>query len=156
MQTEPSDHPGVVAWPPAIFAVALAAGIAAHSWLQIQLFPPLPARVAGSAVVCLAIGIALWAAKVMKEAGTNIHPHLPATTVVTAGPYALSRNPMYVSLCVLYVGTTLLIDGVMPLIFLAPLILVLHFGVIKREERYLARKFGEGYLGYKARVRRWV
>jgi protein-S-isoprenylcysteine O-methyltransferase Ste14 len=63
---------------------------------------------------------------------------------------------MYVSLCVLQVGIALLINGVMPLLFVLPLILVLHFGVIKREERYLASKFGDVYLSFKARTRRWI
>jgi len=59
-------------------------------------------------------------------------------------------------LCALQVGIALLIDGLMPLILVIPLVLVLHFGVIRREEIYLASKFGEAYLSFKNRVRRWL
>jgi protein-S-isoprenylcysteine O-methyltransferase Ste14 len=56
----------------------------------------------------------------------------------------------------LQLGIALLINGMMPLVFLLPLILLLHFGVIKREERYLAVKFGDDYLSFKNRTRRWL
>lgn len=92
----------------------------------------------------------------MHAAGTNVRPDRPTTAVVSTGPYRISRNPMYVSLCALQVGIALLIDGLMPLLFLIPLALTLHFGVIRREERYLEAKFGPDYIAFKSRVRRWL
>lgn len=124
--------------------------------LPVRLLPPLPSRIAGGVIVCLAAGLALWAEKVMKAAGTTPRPDRPTTAIVFAGPYRFTRNPMYLSLCALQLGIALLIDGLMPLLFLVPLTLVLHFGVIRREERYLAAKFGEPYLSFRRRVRRWL
>ncbi len=92
----------------------------------------------------------------MERAGTNIKPSLPTTAIVAAGPYRYTRNPMYLSLCLLYLALSLLINGALPVLFIVPLALTLHFGVIKREERYLAAKFGETYLAYQRSVRRWV
>ena len=156
MRTSPKDNPGVFALPPLIFGTTVVIGGLLHLVFPVRLLPPIPARIAGTMTACLAGVLAVWAVRVMKTAGTNIRPDRPVTTIVTAGPYRFSRNPMYVSLCALQVGIALLIDGLMPLILVIPLVLVLHFGVIRREEIYLATKFGEDYLSFKNRVRRWL
>jgi len=56
---------------------------------------------------------------------------------------------------VLYLGLSLRIDTLWPLLLLVPLLVVFHFGVIQREERYLERKFGDTYRNYRLAVRRW-
>lgn len=156
MSTEAKDHPGVIAFPPLILAAHVVAGGVAYWLCPLPLLPPLPARSIGVILMVAAGAQALWAARSMKRAGTNVRPSLPTTAIVTAGPYRYTRNPMYLSLCLLYLGISLLIDGVLPVLFLVPLALTLHFGVIMREERYLAAKFGETYLAYQRRVRRWI
>ena len=62
---------------------------------------------------------------------------------------------MYVGMTLLYVGLAIGLDLIWALIFLPAILLVIRFHVIAREERYLEAKFGEEYLGYKRRVRRW-
>ena len=156
MSVEAHDHPGVIAWPPLIFAAHALAGGVAHWLWPIALLPVLPARISGAMLVVVSGAQALWASSAMKQAGTAIHPTHPTTTIVTAGPYRYTRNPMYLSLCLLHLGIGLLLNGAFPVLFLIPLALTLHFGVIRREERYLAGKFGETYLAYQRRVRRWL
>ncbi len=155
MPAEPKDHPGVIAWPPLIFAAHAMAGGVAHWLWPITLLPVLSARIIGAMLVAASGTQALWASWAMKQAGTPIHPTHPTTTIVTAGPYRYTRNPMYLSLCLLHLGIGLLLNGALPVLFLIPLALTLHFGVIRREERYLTGKFGETYLAYQRRVRRW-
>lgn len=92
----------------------------------------------------------------MESAGTNVNPSLPATTLVMTGPYAFSRNPMYVARTCLYLGLGLMVNALGILLALVPLLLVMHYGVIKREECYLEAKFGEAYRQYRSRVRRWL
>ena len=92
----------------------------------------------------------------MKAAGTNIRPSQPSLAIVTTGPFRLTRNPMYLSLCVLLLAVGLIADDAAFAILVAPLAATLHFGVILREERYLTRKFGDTYLQFKRQVRRWV
>ena len=156
MSTGAKDHAGVIAFPPLILAVYIAAGGIAH-WLgPIPVMSPWPARIIG-AVLAIAAGVqAFWASRQMHRAGTNVNPDKPTITIVATGPYGYTRNPMYLSLCLLHLGIALLINGVLPVLFVVPLVLTLHFGVIKREERYLAAKFGEPYLAYQRRVRRWL
>lgn len=156
MQTGPKDHPGVIAFPPLIFAGHTAAGAVSHWLWPVPFLPPWPARLTGLLLVIAAGSFATWAKRSMERAGTNIKPSLPTTTIVAAGPYRHTRNPMYLSLCLLHTGIALLINGLLPVLFLIPLALTLHFGVIRREERYLAAKFGETYLAYQRNVRRWI
>lgn len=156
MSSETKDIPGVIAFPPLIFAANALLGVAAHWLWPIRLFATLPARLTGAVLVGLAAALALWARSAMVRVGTNIRPDKPALALTASGPFAFTRNPMYLALCLMQLAVGLLIDGVLPLLFVAPLATVLHFGVVKREERYLAVKFGETYLAYQRRVRRWI
>ncbi len=92
----------------------------------------------------------------MKAAGTNVRPDRPALTIVRNGPYRFTRNPMYLSLCLLQLALGFVLDGWVPLLLAIPLLVTLHFGVVLREERYLEAKFGEQYLLFKREVRRWI
>ena len=150
MTTQSKDNPGVIAFPPLIFAGLVTIGAVAHFVHPVRLLPPWPARIAGAVLVCLAGAFALWAERVFHAAGTNVRPDRPTTAIVESGPFRYTRNPMYVSLCLLLIGIALLIDGWTPLLCLPPMALLLHFGVIRREEKSLAAKFGEPYLAINA------
>lgn len=105
-------------------------------------------------VVSLAIGI--WGRKTMHGAGTNISPLKPSINLVNTGPFRFSRNPLYVAMMLLYLGLTLLFNSWWGVALLIPVLVVLHIGVVRREERYLERKFGEEYLAYRSQVRRYL
>jgi protein-S-isoprenylcysteine O-methyltransferase Ste14 len=92
----------------------------------------------------------------MKTAGTNVNPAKPALTIVHGGPFRFTRNPMYLALCLLQVALGFFLNDWITLLFVVPLALFLHYGVILREERYLTAKFGEPYLELKRQVRRWL
>jgi protein-S-isoprenylcysteine O-methyltransferase Ste14 len=92
----------------------------------------------------------------MVRAGTNVLPTRPALAIVTDGPFRFTRNPLYLANAVAYLGLTLVFNTVWTLLLYVPMLLVIHWGIIRREERYLEAKFGETYLAYKARVRRWL
>ncbi|MCH7795577.1 MAG: isoprenylcysteine carboxylmethyltransferase family protein, partial [Proteobacteria bacterium] len=76
--------------------------------------------------------------------------------ILSDGLYGVSRNPIYLGLTAIYLGVGVMADAGWVAVLLGPLLLVMHFGVIAREERYLERKFGDEYLRYKASVRRWI
>jgi protein-S-isoprenylcysteine O-methyltransferase Ste14 len=63
---------------------------------------------------------------------------------------------MYVWITLLYVGVAIWVNTVWPLPFLPVILIVMHYGVIVREEAYLERTFGEEYRQYRQRVRRWL
>jgi protein-S-isoprenylcysteine O-methyltransferase Ste14 len=112
--------------------------------------------VCGVVVVILAPTLALSALVTMKKAGTNVDPGKPALTIVRGGPFRFTRNPMYLALCLLQVALGLFLNDWITLLFVVPLTVIFHYGVVLREERYLTAKFGESYLQYKREVRRWI
>jgi protein-S-isoprenylcysteine O-methyltransferase Ste14 len=152
-----SDNPGVIARPPLLYFGALVALIVLRS---VQPMPILASAsvalyagiVLGTAAICLG----LWAVMTMRSAGTNVDPHRESTTVVTAGPFRYTRNPIYVGFDLLFVGCMLALNDWWGAVLLVPLAVVMHVGVIRREERYLEQKFGGDYLRYKNDVARYV
>jgi protein-S-isoprenylcysteine O-methyltransferase Ste14 len=108
-------------------------------------------------VLIVAAGALITSAFVgFRRAGTHAEPWRPSTSIVTDGVYAFTRNPMYVGMALFYVAITLALDSVIALLFLIPLLIVIHYGVILREERYLDAKFGDPYRQYRLAVRRWI
>ena len=101
--------------------------------------------------VMIAIGSRRFAA-----AGTNIPPTLPTTALVVDGIYGRTRNPLYLGLILIYLGLGVAAGSLWAIGLVVPLLWVINVGVVKREERYLERKFGDAYRDYKARVRRWI
>ena len=153
---ETSDHPGVIAFPPLIWLVGAVLSGFAHYFFPHRLMSPEISRPIGIALAIVAPSLALWAAGVLKAAGTNVNPGRPALLIVRRGPYRFTRNPMYLAICLLQVALGFLLNDWLSLAFAIPLALVLHYGVILREERYLEAKFGDQYLVLKRDVRRWI
>ena len=111
---------------------------------------------AGAALGVLAAGLGIWAVATLRRAGTNVDPRKASTTIVTEGPFHYTRNPIYVGLAVLYLGITLALNCWWGVVLLVPTLVVMHLGVILREEHYLERKFGGDYLRYKYSVSRYL
>lgn len=80
----------------------------------------------------------------------------PVDELLTEGPFRYSRNPGYLSFAMIYAGSALLARSSWSVLLLPVVLAVVRLRVIEQEERYLEREFGEEYLVYKARVRRWV
>lgn len=156
MSEEIVDNPGVIAFPPLLFAGTLAIGLLLHFIFPVTFLPRLIAIASGVVVFVGAAVIAISAFRAMRRAQTAVDPSRPTTAIVSDGAFGFSRNPIYLSLTMLYVGIALLFNALWALLLLLPLVVVVQSGVIKREEHYLERKFGDEYLRYKASVRRWV
>ena len=111
-----------------------------------------------AAVVVLAAGliIGLLAAGLFRRAGTDVKPWRSSTALVTDGPYRWTRNPMYLGMCLVYVGLAIAADSLAALLLLIPVLIIIQTQVIAREERYLEGKFGDEFRAYTARVRRWL
>ena len=146
---------GVLAPPPLIYAVPLGVGLLLHRWHVIRLLPARFAAPVGIALLLLGL-VAIPALLAFRRVKTSPEPWKPTTAMVTTGPYRLTRNPMYLGFTLLYLGTTCWVNTVWPLILLPLVLVTMHYGVITREEAYLERLFGEEYLAYKRRVRRWL
>ena len=151
-----ADNPGVITPPPFIYAGALAAGLLANRRFRLPLLPRRLARTIGPLLILGGFAVGLLGVREMRRAGTNVEPYRPTTAIVTGGPYRFTRNPMYVGLTLMYVGISALANARLPILLLPAVQQLMRRGVIEREERYLERKFGDEYLQYKERVRRWI
>ncbi|SRR5579883_118093 len=150
------DNPGVIAFPPALYAGTLAIGLGISFVFPVSFLP----RLVSLPIAALAIIGAGWlstsAFRTMTRAQTAVDPSKPTTAIVSDGVFRFSRNPLYLSMTLLYIGISLLLNALWALLLLLPLLVMVQIGVIQREEVYLERKFGDEYLRYKAQVRRWI
>ncbi|HLX95337.1 MAG TPA: isoprenylcysteine carboxylmethyltransferase family protein [Verrucomicrobiae bacterium] len=156
MAESSTDTPGVVACPPLIFLGALGLGLLLHWWIPVHPFPAWFSRPLGAGLCLVSVTVGIWGSTIMRRAGTNVRPDRPVTALVIDGPFRFSRNPLYLSLTALYLGITLLCDALWPFTTLVPLLAVVHWRIVLREERFLEAKFGDAYRAYKIRVRRWL
>ena len=153
---EKADNPGVLAPPPLIYAVALVAGLLANRPRPTPFLPRALSKVLGWPLVVGGLVLGLWGFREMRRAGTNVDPYHPTTAIVAGGPYAFTRNPLYVGMALIYAGISARANALSAALLLPVVLHLVDRGVIKREERYLEGKFGDEYLQYKGRVRRWI
>ncbi len=156
MTNREEDRPEVVARPPLIYLAFLLMWLAMDYFRPVTVLPASVQYISGFAIIALSGVIVVSAVLQFRRASTSFSDFAPATQLVTTGPYRLSRNPSYVALSLLYVGIGVAADNLWIVAGLVPILIVMHYGVIVREEQYLERAFGEEYLQYKASVRRWV
>ena len=153
------DSSGVRFPPPLIYVVAILAGsLLQRAW-------PLSIVPLGTTFLRRSLGwlaIALWLALMVTAlrrfslADTSFKPTKPTKAIVAEGPYRFTRNPMYLGFVFMTLGIALLANWLWLLLLVPVVMVVIRRTVIDREERYLEMKFGDAYLQYKARVRRWL
>jgi protein-S-isoprenylcysteine O-methyltransferase Ste14 len=151
------DAPSFRIWPPVALGVPLALGVALTATLgdPVSVASQL-ARWAGALLVVAFVLWNGWTLQVMASHGTSILPGGPTTVLLQAGPFRLSRNPLYLGLIALDIGLSLLLPSFWAFVFVPIGVAALFWGAIRPEERYLSAKFGADYEAYRARVRRWL
>jgi protein-S-isoprenylcysteine O-methyltransferase Ste14 len=95
-------------------------------------------------------------ADLLRRSGPALIPFNPSTRIVAHGLYRFTRNPMYIGFALRTLGLAILVDSAWMLLSVPVGLVLIDRIVITREERYLERKFGDEYLNYKRRVRRWI
>lgn len=112
--------------------------------------------VAGGALFGAGLLLMAWAVLVMWRARTTVIPHRQPTALVTAGPYALSRNPIYLADAMMLTGAILWWDAVVALLLVPVFMMLISNRFIRVEEERLARAFGPAWEAWSLRVRRWL
>jgi protein-S-isoprenylcysteine O-methyltransferase Ste14 len=145
--------------PPFLYFIPFLAGGVLHHTVGGDRIPApmLPAaRLLGWILVALGVAINASAWIAFHRARTPVIPTRPTTAIVASGPYKFTRNPLYLSLAIVYLGTPLLLGYAWPYIFFPLVPFLVARLVIRREESYLERKFGAEYTRYRDSVRRWL
>jgi protein-S-isoprenylcysteine O-methyltransferase Ste14 len=156
MEPQAADNPGVVILPPRLYLGALALVLILRWFWRMPIAERSVTLWPGLVLAGLGLALGIWGRKTMTRAGTNVNPGRPTTTIVASGPFRFTRNPLYVAITAVFLGLTLAINTWWGVVALVPMLLVMHRGVVLREERYLESKFGESYRQYRARVRRYL
>ena len=156
MSNDEPDNPGIKAPPPLIYLLPLVLGSILDRKAHLPFLRSGVTRIVGWPLIGCGVLIAGWWRKTMREADAPVRTDRPVPRLTTAGPFGYSRNPAYLSLAMIYAGIAALRNALWAILFLPLVLYVIQREVIRREEQYLERTFGEEYLAYKASVRRWV
>lgn len=143
--------------PPVVFLGAALSALGLNLFWPLRI--PLDSRLAdalGYVAVAASAVLGFWGIRSMFKAGENPDPGVPTTRLVTGGPFAYSRNPIYLSFALFDIGLGLLFNNLWLFILLLPMLLYVDRLIVGREEAYLEHRLGEPYLDYKRRVRRWL
>lgn len=141
--------------PPHYFLMALVA-MFALAWPTGTALLASPWHYVGIVVLAAGVAIALAASRQFAAVGTNIVPLTRSTSLVTSGAFALTRNPMYLGMVLALIGTALLLNRPLPWLVPVGFATLLYLRFIRHEEALMAQTFGDAYLQYKQRVRRWI
>jgi protein-S-isoprenylcysteine O-methyltransferase Ste14 len=156
--SDEKDVAGVIVFPPLIPLTVVVVGVLLDWLIPLSFLAPIPFAirvVAGPVLLALGIASALTGSHAFKRIGTNVNPMQPALALAGQGIFARLRNPMYVGMGLAVLGIVIAFALEWTLFALVAGALVMHFGVVKREERYLERKFGDDYRRYKKSVPRY-
>ena len=142
--------------PPFVFLTFLLVGAILSALFPINLLTIAPRLILGVGLVAIGFYIASRAFREMTLAHTPIDPFEPTTALVTNGPYRFSRNPIYLSLSLAYLGIAVALNAAWAVVLWPIMLITLTQVIVVREEKYLEAKFGEAYTQYKSKVRRWI
>lgn len=150
------DNPGIVVPPPFLFLTALAGGVlidgnvwTAHHLLHASQWAGAPIALAGFALIGLTLAL-------FRRFRTHPEPWEPDTALIEAGPFRVSRNPMYLGMALASAGIALFFESIAGFLLIAGVVILIDRFVIAREEAYLQRRFGAEYDAYRRRARRWL
>ena len=152
------DSPGVYVPPPLVYAGLFFISLLIQHYLPLDksFFHTSAAHILGVALIICGLLVNVPALRQFAKTKNTLVTIRPATALQTTGIYARTRNPMYISLLLFYAGIALLAGNWWTLLLLPVLAAIVTYFIIRPEERYLERAFGDTYLAYKQKVRRWL
>jgi protein-S-isoprenylcysteine O-methyltransferase Ste14 len=156
MPSSERSSPGVHVPPPLVYAAGLALGLWMSTRMPSPWLPVTVCRASGRVLMAGSLVPALAAFFCFFRARTTVRPDRPASSLVTNGPYRFTRNPMYVSLTLLYAGVATFYQSIWAWLFLPIVVVYIDRRVIRFEEGFLERRFGADYTRYCSQVRRWI
>jgi len=137
-------------------AILIALPLLFHYLIPIRIVIPPPYSYTGAIVMLLGLGLMIWTARVFRKAGTGFQLQGGGSILVTSGPFRFSRNPMYLGMLVWLIGLAVLLGSLIVFIFPIIFFLLAHFLLIPIEERKMEQLFGQQFIEYRQRVRRWL
>ena len=127
-----------------------------HRYIPLYQYISEPVAYSGVILVLLGITVAAISAGMFKQADTGLEPFSEATTLVTGGFFRITRNPIYMGLFLMLAGVAVLMGSIGALLPVPVFVLIIRNNFVLGEERFMESVFGQHYLDYKSKVRRWI
>jgi protein-S-isoprenylcysteine O-methyltransferase Ste14 len=150
------DHADVRVQPPILLLIHLVMAFVLKWIIPLEVPAPQPVKNAGLAILVAGFLFAVGGLAALVRTGTTYHPHGSVSSLVSGGAYRFSRNPIYVGYVCTLIGLPLALGNYWGLALCPVMIHYFNGFIIKPEETYLEKKFGDTFTGYKSRVRRWL
>jgi protein-S-isoprenylcysteine O-methyltransferase Ste14 len=142
--------------PPVYLLAAISAMVALHFYSPGKQILDAPWRWMGAVPIIAGLALVLWVAAVFRRRKTTIKPGDVSSSLVTDGPFRVSRNPIYLGMTSVLVGTAIALGSLVPWLVVPVFVVLVGYNVIPVEEAMLAEAFGQSYVDYQAKVRRWI
>ena len=153
--TDDRHGPNVRVHPPIIYAISILSGIGMNNLWPLAMPFGLHGRFYGGIIIVVATLVAAWALLHFHRHDTDVRPDKPDSALIISGPYRFTRNPLYMVLTLVQITAAVWLDNLWILLLVIASVIVITRYAITREELYLEQLFGQEYLKYKQRVRRW-
>lgn len=158
MDNEGKDGAAVAIAPPLFYLGGVLVGVIVHEFVQ-PLGLGLSAALrfgTGAVVSVLGVALLIGAIGLFRRTGQDPRPWEATPAIIWTGVYRLTRNPMYLGMALLQIAIGLVLGNGWIIILVPVVLAFVHTLVVRQEEAYLERKFGDEYIRYKASVRRWI
>lgn len=142
--------------PPVYFLAILVAMVVAHFVFPIERYWGTPSSLIGLVPLVLGIGLNVLADRLFARHGTTVKPFEESAALVTAFPFSMTRNPMYLGITLMLLGVAMLLGTVTPLLLATVFPICMDVIFIREEESMLASRFGPEWERYRSQVRRWL
>ena len=142
--------------PPALFYTSAGLMIVANRFNLLMINVQPVYQWVGWGLIVSGILVSSWGSYVFKQHKTNINTFNAPDVLVASGPFRFTRNPMYIGLITALSGTAVVTGSILSIGFLAAFSFITAVVYIPYEEKRMRYAFGEQYLEYSKKVRRWL
>jgi protein-S-isoprenylcysteine O-methyltransferase Ste14 len=142
--------------PPILLLICISVMCLLYILIPFMRIATYPLNLLGVFLILIGIRIAYVGSNMFKSIGTTEMTFGQPSTLVTDGIYKITRNPMYLGLTQILIGTAIILSSITPFIIVIIFIVITNKVYIGYEEKVLEEKFGEEYVIYKTKVRRWI
>jgi len=142
--------------PPTYFIVLLFSSIGLHFLFPVMRLISLPYNYLGILIIIFGIILNLWTDSLFKKRQTTVKPHEMPNFFISSGPFRISRHPMYLGMILILLGVAVFLGSLISFVFPIIFVMIIEKLFIPMEEKNLEKKFGDKYIAYKKRVRKWI
>jgi len=143
-------------FPPTYLLTALVLMLGLHFLFPLVKVIVSPYNLFGILLILSGVLVNIWAANFFDKVGATVKPFQESSCLATEGLYKYSRNPMYFGMLMILVGAFILLGSITPMLLIPVFMWIITKVFILAEEKALEEGFGEIYLKYKGKVRRWI